>query len=143
MSKSYISVALRRLVYERANQACEYCLIPEVAVFASHEVDHVIAEKHGGLTEIDNLALSCAVCNKYKGSDLASIELTTGEIIRLYNPRRDDWLNHFQLGAGSISPLTPIGQMTVRLLQINRPERVEERRLLLQAEVLKIPGEST
>jgi hypothetical protein len=139
MSKTYISAALRRLVYERSNQACEYCLLPEVAAFVSHEVDHVIAEKHGGLTESDNLALSCSVCNKYKGSDLASIDLISREIIRLYNPRCDSWPDHFQLEAGSMLPLTPIGQVTVQLLQINRPERVEERKLLMQAEMLKIP----
>jgi hypothetical protein len=139
MSKSYISVALRRLVAERANHACEYCLIPQIAVFISHEVDHVIAEKHGGLTDADNLALSCTVCNKYKGSDLASIEFSTGEIIRLYHPRRDRWRDHFQLEAGNILPLSSIGQVTVRLLQINRSERVQERRLLLQAKALRIP----
>jgi hypothetical protein len=139
MSKTYISAPLRRLVYERAHKACEYCLIPEIAVFASHEIDHVIAEKHGGQTEADNLALSCVVCNKYKGSDLASIDPATREIIRLYHPRQDDWREHFQLEAGSISPLTSIGQVTVQLLQINRPERVEERRLLWQANMLSIP----
>lgn len=31
MSKTYISAALRRLVRDQANYACEYCLIPEMA----------------------------------------------------------------------------------------------------------------
>ncbi|MEQ8754606.1 MAG: hypothetical protein RID09_13975 [Coleofasciculus sp. G1-WW12-02] len=30
MSKTYVSAAVRRLVYERANHACEYCLMPEI-----------------------------------------------------------------------------------------------------------------
>jgi 5-methylcytosine-specific restriction endonuclease McrA len=51
MSKTYIPVALRRLVYDRANGACEYCWIPESATLMAHEVDHVIAEKHGGKTD--------------------------------------------------------------------------------------------
>jgi 5-methylcytosine-specific restriction endonuclease McrA len=63
MSKTYVSAALRRLVYDRAKGACEYCWMPEIAVLVSHEVDHVIAEKHGGSTDKDNLALSCTVCN--------------------------------------------------------------------------------
>lgn len=62
---TYISSALRKLVYERANGYCEYCLIPEIATLAIHQIDHIIAEKHGGLTESNNLALSCIFCNKY------------------------------------------------------------------------------
>ena len=44
MSKSYVSAALRRQVYDRSNGSCEYCWIPELAVLISHEVDHMIAE---------------------------------------------------------------------------------------------------
>lgn len=136
MSKTYISAALRRFVYERANGACEYCLIPEIAVFVSHEVDHVIAEKHGGQTDGDNLALACTICNKHKGSDLASIDPINGEIVRLYQPQQDCWHDHFRFEAGEIRPITSIGRVTARLLQMNRQERVEERRLLAQASVL-------
>lgn len=142
MSKAYIPAALRRLVCDRAQGACEYCLIPEIAVLVSHEVDHVIAEKHGGNTEADTLALSCTICNKYKGSDLASIDLVTGEIFRLYHPRRDDWQEHFQLQGGEIVPLTPIGRVTTRLLQLNRLERQKERQMLIESEVLEIPESS-
>lgn len=139
MSKTYISAALRRLVRDRANYACEYCLIPEMAVLVPHEVDHVIAEKHGGQTDENNLALACTICNKYKGSDLASIDPSNGEIVRLYQPRHDRWYDYFQLKEGEIIPLNAIGRVTVRLLQMNRPERVEERRLLLQANALNVP----
>ena len=66
MSTTYIPIALRRQVYERAKGYCEYCLIPDIAAFAPHEIDHIIAEKHGGLTEAENLALSCTLCNKHK-----------------------------------------------------------------------------
>jgi hypothetical protein len=83
MSKTYIPVALRRQVYERAKGCCEYCLIPDTATFTSHEIDHIIAEKHGGRTKSENLALSCAACNKYKGTDLASIDPETEEIVAL------------------------------------------------------------
>ncbi|MDF5717144.1 MAG: HNH endonuclease signature motif containing protein [Rhizonema sp. NSF051] len=139
MSKTYISTALRRLVGDRANHACEYCLIPEIAALVPHEVDHVIAQKHGGQTDETNLALACTICNKYKGSDLTSIDPSNGEIMRLYQPRHDRWYDHFQLKDGEILPLTAIGRVTVRLLQMNRPERVEERRVLLQANVLIVP----
>lgn len=54
---SHVPVALRRAVHERAAGICEYCLFPEALAFVAHEVDHVIALKHGGAAEFDNLAL--------------------------------------------------------------------------------------
>ncbi len=140
MSSTYIPSALRRLVYERAGDCCEYCLTPEAAVFASHEIDHIIAEKHGGATEADNLGLSCVLCNKHKGSDIASIDPQTGEIVPLYHPRRDKWREHFQLSGAEFIPLTATGRVAVRLLQLNRPDRIEERKLLIEAEMLNLPS---
>ncbi len=87
MSKTYIPVVLRRQVYEQAKGCCEYCLISDVATFAPHEIDHIIAEKHGGGTEEENLALFCSLCNKHKGSDRASYDPETGKIVPLYHPR--------------------------------------------------------
>lgn len=136
---TYIPVELRRLVYKRAGGCCEYCLIPEGAVFVSHEVDHIIPQKHGGPTESDNLALSCAICNKHKGSDLASIDPVTDTIVPLYHPRRDRWSEHFRLSDSHIFPLTPKGRVTVRLLQFNSPDRLEERELLIAAGLFHLP----
>jgi 5-methylcytosine-specific restriction endonuclease McrA len=137
MSKTYIPVGLRRQVYERAKGCCEYCQIPDVATFAPHEIDHIIAEKHGGRTESDNLALSCTQGNKYKGSDLASTDIETEKIVPLYHPRQDLWHEHFRLSGAEFVSLTPIGQVTIRLLQLNRWDRVEERQLLLQARIIE------
>lgn len=129
MSVTYIPAALRKLVYERANRCCEYCLISEGVSFASHEIDHVIAEKHGGLTVEDNLALSCTLCNKHKGSDIASIDDETGEIVPLFNPREDVWSEHFQIEDGYFKSLTPNARATIRLLRINELAGVEERKV--------------
>ena len=137
MSYSYVSAELREQVYKRANGCCEYCLIPEMAVLFTHQVDHIIAEKHGGLTEAFNLALACVLCNKYKGSDIASIDVETDEVVRLFHPRRDVWKDHFVLSAGKIKPLSAIGRVTLNLLQCNRAERISERELLIQAGVLQ------
>jgi len=136
MSKTYISVALRKQVYERATGCCEYCLIPDVATFAPHEIDHIIAEKHHGETESENLALACTLCNKYKGSDLASVDPETAKIEPLYHPRQNLWHEHFRLSQAEFVPLTPIGRVTIRLLQLNRLDRVEERQLLLQVGII-------
>jgi hypothetical protein len=139
MSKTYIPAELRRQVRQRARDCCEYCLIPESMTFATHEIDHVIAEKHGGPTDADNLATACTLGNALKGSDLASIDTETGAIVPLFNPRRDRWTEHFRLVAGHIEPLTPTGRATVRLLQLNHPDRVQERELLLAAGIVLGP----
>lgn len=136
----YIPASLRQQILERAGKQCEYCLMPQVAAFVPLEVDHIIARKHGGETEIDNLALSCRLCNKHKGSDLTSIDPESGEIVPLFHPRRQRWQEHFRLEAAKIVPLTETGRVTVALLQLNRPERIAEREILLAIGVIQIPA---
>ena len=97
MSRTYVPTALRRLVRERAGVKCEYCGLPESVAFATHEVEHFVAEKHRGETVAENLALSCSFCNKHKGSDLTSIDPESGETVRLIHPRQDEWAEHFKL----------------------------------------------
>ncbi len=131
MSVTYISTALRNLVYKRAERLCEYCLIPEEICFAKHHIDHIIAEKHGGLTVENNLALSCSICNKFKGSDISSVDGETDEIVPLFNPRKHIWIEHFRIENGYFIGLTPNARATIRLLQLNNLARVEERRIFL------------
>jgi 5-methylcytosine-specific restriction endonuclease McrA len=75
------------IVSDRASHACEYCLMPEIAVFVSHEIDRAIAQKHGEQRDDNNLALTCTICNKYKGSNLASIASRNREIVRLIHSK--------------------------------------------------------
>jgi hypothetical protein len=86
---------LRAAVAQRADERCEYCLIHERDSGFTHQVDHVISRKHGGPSNFENLALACVLCNRYKGSDVASINLTTGTLVRLFNPRHDRWNDSF------------------------------------------------
>ena len=95
-----IATALRWAVRERASGRCEYCGVHEGFTLVSHEIDHVIAVKHGGTTESENLALSCTLCNKHKGSDVASLDPQTGRLEPLFHPRRDLWGDHFEVRAG-------------------------------------------
>jgi hypothetical protein len=127
MIESRISAALRREVRERARERCEYCLLVESQAFFPHEPDHLIALKHGGKTMSANLALACFDCNRFKGSDIASIDPVTGELVALFNPRTQRWSDHFRLDGGKIVPLTPIGRVTEKLLRLNLPSRVEVR----------------
>jgi HNH endonuclease len=138
MSKTYIPTSLRRMIFDQADRCCEYCLQPEIFAFCPHEIDHVIAEKHEGLTIAENLALACKLCNTFKGSDIASIDPLTGEITALYNPRMDVWREHFRLEDAVFIPLTAKARTTVRLLQINRSDRVTERQLWIPSGLLRV-----
>jgi len=51
-----IEASLRAQIRLRARGCCEYFGISERVTLAEHEIDHVIAVKHGGLTVAENLA---------------------------------------------------------------------------------------
>jgi 5-methylcytosine-specific restriction endonuclease McrA len=137
VSTTHVPVELRRAVRERAAQCCEYCLVPESHALFSHEIDHIIAEKHGGQTSLENLCLSCAPCNQLKGTDLASIDPETNAIVRLFRPRQDRWTDHFLWKGAKFEPRTDVGRVTARLLRLNAPNRVAVRSILLAAGVMR------
>ena len=125
-----ITPALRSQVARRARHRCEYCLIHKNDTAFRPQVDHIVSRKHGGLSNIENLAYACVLCNRRKGSDVASIDRGSGDIVRLYHPRQDRWSDHFQVVANSIRGISDVGAATAELLQLNRPERLAERTLL-------------
>lgn len=113
---------------ERAGARCEYCLLSTNVSFYPPEVDHIIAEKHDGVTEADNLAYTCARCNRFKGTDLGSFDPQTGQFTFLFNPRTQGWDEHFAFENELIVGLTAVGRTTVKLLQMDSEERLTERR---------------
>jgi hypothetical protein len=129
----YLSESLRYQVSIRAGNLCEYCLIDIADTFFGGEVDHIVSVKHGGTTEVDNLAYTCQPCNRNKGSDLGSIYWPSGQLVRFFNPRADHWADHFVLHGAFIHPLTAIGEVTARILDFNSEERLQERHGLIEA----------
>lgn len=130
---TYVSVAVRQQVIQRAQNRCEYCLYPQDAALFSFEMEHVISTKHGGQTNAENLALACPSCNRAKGSDLGSIDPETGQLTAFFNPRVQTWQEHFRLDRASIIALTPEGRVTVIILQMNDADRLQEREKLIAA----------
>ena len=127
---NYINSETRQIVASRANFVCEYCLIAEADAYFRFQVEHIISRKHGGSSELENLALACVFCNRYKGSDIASVQPETNKLTRFYNPRIDRWSEHFHLNGIVIEPLTEIGEATVRILQMNHDDQILERQVL-------------
>jgi hypothetical protein len=120
------------MVIERALGYCEYCLLHHDFTDFSHQIDHIVAIKHGGLSVLINLALACLECNLNKGTDLTTIDPMTGQIIALFNPREQSWEEHFTHDRGHIVGLTQTGRVTAALLQFNNSDRVAERRKLIK-----------
>jgi hypothetical protein len=108
-------------------------LLPQELAASTPQVDHVIAAKHGGQTVIENLALSCMVCNRRKGSDLSSLDPVTGTLVPLLNPRTQLWSTHFRLKGARILGVTIEGRTIVAFLRLNAAERLMERTAFLRA----------
>jgi hypothetical protein len=128
-----VSSALRQAVIQRARGRCEYCLYPVDASLFTFEMEHVVAEKHGGATSFDNLALACPYCNRFKGTDLGSLDPQTGQLTPFFNPRTQVWTDHFRLEGAQLVPLTAEARVTIAILQLNQSDRLVERERLIQA----------
>jgi hypothetical protein len=59
--------------------------------FATFECEHIVAEKHSGATTADNLALACPFCNRFKGTDLGSLDPQTNLLTPFFHPRKHHW----------------------------------------------------
>ena len=135
MSKYHISRALRASVAAQARYRCGYCLAQEVVVGAAMEIDHLIPESLGGPTEEANLWLACSPCNDRKGDRMAALDPETGEVARLFDPRRQSWKDHFfwSPDGEQVIGRTPTGRATIVALDLNRPLLVRSRRLWVLA----------
>ena len=114
-----MTAALERLVRDRAAGRCEYCRLPQAASGVPFEIDHIIARKHRGRTTAGNLALSCSH--------------STGKLTRLYHPRRHKRSAHFRYDGGFLMGRSPIGRTTQQVLEVNLPNLVALRNLLMQS----------
>lgn len=122
---------LRRRVRRRARNGCEYCRLPQAVIRPRHQVEHVVAIQHGGGDDAANLALACMHCNLHKGPNIAGRDPFTGELTRLFHPRRDRWNDHFAWRGAMLDGLTPVGRTTIRVLAINDPPVVAIREALI------------
>jgi hypothetical protein len=95
---------------------------------ATFHVEHVIPLSRGGKTDADNLAMACPSCNLHKADRVDAVDPPTGMIVLLYHPRRDRWIEHFQISGYEVQGQNPVGRATVNALQLNRPRRLLIRR---------------
>lgn len=132
-----ISAADRQQVRARAGNRCEYCrLRQEHYSLWRHQIEHIIAIKHHGSDDLENLALACVRCNLGKSSNLSGLDQQTKQVVELFHPRSDKWSDHFRYDGAQIVGETATGRVTVDVLNMNEPERLRLReRLLMNGEL--------
>jgi 5-methylcytosine-specific restriction endonuclease McrA len=119
-------------VRKRAAHRCEYCRLPEKWSKLPFVLDHIVARQHGGKSVIDNLALCRGFCNRHKGPNVAGIDARTKLLTPLFNPRRDQWVEHFRWSRDRMIGLTAIGRVTIEVLAMNDEEQLDVRRALIE-----------
>lgn len=90
-----------------------------------------MAEQHGGATEAENLAFACCFCNRYKGPNLSGVDRVNQRVVRLFNPRSQQWNDHFRWEGAVLVGRTEVGRATIATLCINRSDAVAVRELLM------------
>ncbi|HYV34939.1 MAG TPA: HNH endonuclease signature motif containing protein [Gemmataceae bacterium] len=123
-----MKISLRNKARIRAGRRCEYCRFSEVDLpYHSFHLEHIIARKHGGTDEDENRCWSCQHCNLAKSSNLSGRDPTTGNVVELFHPRRQQWQRHFRFNGPYIEGRTQCGRATLAVLNINAPHRIELR----------------
>ena len=116
-----ISKALEKKIRQQANHRCGYCLSPQELVSYKLELEHIYPKALGGETVEQNLWLACSGCNGHKAMKTSAVDPLTKRTVKLFNPRQQDWHQHFEFSADyiEIHGKTTCGRATVASLQMN------------------------
>ncbi len=95
---------------------------------ATFHVEHVVPRSRGGESNSENLAWACPGCNLHKAGRIEAPDPFTGEAVRLFSPRTDQWADHFRWNNYDVLALTAIGRATATLLDFNHSRRIQIRR---------------
>src|SRR5438094_2304208 len=87
---------------------------------ATFHVEHIVPRRRGGLTELQNLAWACPACNLSKADRIDARDPETGNIVPLFNPRHDNWRDHFRWNGHEVVGVTPAARATIDALGLNK-----------------------
>ncbi len=104
----------------------------EINIGQTMHIEHI---NPAGGDHLDNLCLACPNCNLSKASAVTAVDLDTGEEMPLFNPRNQQWNEHFEWDANyaAIRGITSVSRATVSRLKINRSRIVLARKRWVQA----------
>lgn len=136
-----MATALRKIVAERAQYCCEYCLSQERFSPDPFSIEHIIPKSKGGKNTETNLAFACQGCNSRKYTKTTAVDPISGKVVPVYHPRKHRWADHFTWDSEhtQVLGLTPIGRATTAALQLNRNGVINLRKVLVTAR-LHPPG---
>jgi len=94
---------------------------------AALHIEHIRPRKHGGSDDESNLCLACIDCNLHKGPNLSGIDPLSDEVTTLFDPRKQEWNDHFHWEGIHLIGKTAVGRATIRVLCMNSDEQLELR----------------
>ena len=122
--------AVRTFVSNRARDRCEYCHVREIIGGYRFHIEHIKPVSRGGINDVSNLAFSCVSCNQAKSNREFMIDPNSGHETKLYNPREQEWNEHFmwEIDNFILVGLTPVGRVTIECLAMNKSIRIASRK---------------
>ena len=116
-----VSNHIRELVAQRAKRLCEYCHSPEFINTDRFTIAHILPQSLKGSDELNNLALACRRCNERGDNFTIGIDPETQEEVPLFNPRQQQWSEHFTWTTDGIKiiGITSTGRATCNRLDLN------------------------
>ncbi len=130
MTPRDISESLRAKVRAQAGDRCGYCLARQEYVPWVLEIEHIFPKSKGGIDEEDNLWLACHSCNLYKSDQTHGHDPLSGQRVKIFNPRKQQWKRHFRWSedGAMIVGKTACGRATILALKLNNLVAVTVRR---------------
>src|SRR4051794_36551702 len=95
---------------------------------ATFHVEHIVPRVSGGVSTQENLAWACPRCNLQKRDRVDATDPATGQVVPLFNPRRDRWPEHFQWNGFVLVAMTDVGRATIEALDLNSTRRLRVRK---------------
>jgi len=116
-----ISPVLDKRIRQQAKQRCGYCRAPQTLLAYKLEIEHLQPKGLGGRTVEENLWLACRECNAHKAMRIRALDSLTGKTVKLFNPRKQNWPEHFEWGQDrtEIIGKTACARATVACLKMN------------------------
>lgn len=124
---SGISADVAELVAARAADRCEYCRMHQSLQGATFHIEHIVPQSAGGSDDPENLCLACPSCNLHKSNRRSAPDPETGREAALFDPRNQQWGEHFMWDGYRVVGRTPTGRATATALEMNHSRRLRVR----------------